>query len=85
MTISVARGAPPEPELVTVPNVIGRAQGAAAGTLTNAGFTVVISFAPQCDPNAEGCNYRPGVVWDQSPGGGAQVDPGSTVNLTVNP
>jgi membrane peptidoglycan carboxypeptidase len=85
VTISVARGAPPEPDLVTVPNVIGRRQDAAAATLTNAGFTVVISFEPECDPNAEGCDYRPGVVWDQSPGGGAQVDPGSTVNLVVNP
>jgi penicillin-binding protein 1A len=85
VTISVARAAPAEPELVTVLNVIGRAQGSAAAALTNAGFTVVISFEPECDPNAGGCNYRPGIVWDQSPGGGAQVEPGSTVNLVVNP
>jgi penicillin-binding protein 1A len=85
VTISVARGAPPEPELVMVPNVIGRAQSAAAATLTDAGFTVVVSYAPNCDPNAEGCDYRPGIVWDQSPGGGAQVEPGSTISLTVNP
>ena len=85
VTISVARGGPPEPELVTVPGVVGRTQAAAAAALTNAGFTVVISFEPDCDPNAEGFDYRPGIVWDQSPGGGAQVEPGSTVNLTVNP
>jgi penicillin-binding protein 1A len=85
VTISVARGAPSESDLVTVPRVIGRTQGAAAATLTNVGFTVVISFEPQCNPNAEGCNYRQGIVWDQSPGGGAQVDPGSTVSLVVNP
>jgi serine/threonine-protein kinase len=85
VTISVARGGPPESELVTVPNVVGRTQGAATAALTNAGFTVVISFEPTCDPNDDGCDYRPGIVWDQSPGGGAQVEPGSTVNLTVNP
>jgi penicillin-binding protein 1A len=85
VTISVARGAPPEPELVTVPNVIGRSQGAATAALTNAGFTVVISVEPQCDPSDEGCDYRPGIVWDQSPGGGAEVEPGATVSLVVNP
>ena len=85
VTISVARGAAPEPELVTVPNVIGRGQGAASATLTNLGFTVVISYERRCDPNDDACDYRPGIVWDQSPGGGAEVQPGSTVNLTVDP
>jgi membrane peptidoglycan carboxypeptidase len=85
VTISVARGAPPEPELVTVPNVVGRPNGAATSMLTNAGFTVVLSYAPACDPDNEGCDYRPGVVWDQSPGAGTRVEPSSTVRLTVNP
>ena len=85
VTISVARGAPAGLEPVTVPNVIGSARGAATATLTNAGFTVAISFEPQCDPNDEACDYRPGIVWDQSPGGGAEVEPGSTVSLVVNP
>jgi penicillin-binding protein 1A len=85
ITISVARAGPPDRDLATVPNVVGEPQGAATSALTKAGFTVVISYAPECDPDDEACDYRPGVVWDQSPRGGAEAEPSSTVRLTVNP
>ncbi|HJU57247.1 MAG TPA: transglycosylase domain-containing protein [Actinomycetota bacterium] len=85
VTISVARRAPPDAELAKIPGVVGRRQRSATSTLTSAGFTVLISFARECDPNAGACDYRPGVVWTQEPHGGAEVERGSTVRLTVNP
>lgn len=44
-----------------------------------------VSFAEECDPNDQACDYRPGVVWSQTPSGGTQAEPGSTVTIVVNP
>ncbi len=88
VTITVAKGEPqpsPEPELVSVPSVVGMQRGAAQASLRQAGFDVSVSFAQECDPDDPACDYRPGVVWSQSPEGGAQLQAGSTVTISVNP
>ena len=84
VTITVAKGEP-QPELATVPNVVGMQREAAEGALTQAGFGASVSFAEECDPDDQACDYRPGVVWSQSPGAGSQTDRGSTVTILVNP
>ena len=84
VTITVAEGEPP-PELATVPNVVGMQRGAAEEALAQAGFDASVSFAEECDPDDQACDYRPGVVWSQSPDPGAQRGQGSTVTILVNP
>jgi beta-lactam-binding protein with PASTA domain len=88
VTITVAKGEPepsPEPEVANVPNVVGMQRGAAVAALEQAGFGVSVSFAQECDPDDEACDYQPGVVWSQSPNGGTQAEVGSTVTIVVNP
>jgi penicillin-binding protein 1A len=88
VTITVTKGKPappPEPDLVTVPEVVGRTEGAATSELTHAGFDVSVSYAQECDPEDPACDYRPGVVWSQSPNGGSSAEEGSTVTIYVNP
>jgi membrane peptidoglycan carboxypeptidase len=82
VTITVARG-DPEPELVDVPQVVGMGEAAAAATLRNAGFRVVVVREQECDPADPSCDYVPGVVWSQSPSG--QAEPGATITIVVNP
>jgi eukaryotic-like serine/threonine-protein kinase len=84
VTITVAKGKPPR-ELATVPNVVGMQRGAAETALAQAGFGASVSFAQECDPDDQACDYRPGVVWSQSPDAGAQREQGSTVTIFVNP
>ena len=81
VTITVSEG----PRLVPVPDVIGRPEGAARAELERAGFQVVAIVEAACDPEAPDCDHRPGVVWWQSPAGGEQARPGSTVTIRVNP
>jgi len=87
VTITVAKGPEPspEPELVTVPKVVGLQQEAAEAALQQAGFVAAVSFAQECDPEEPSCDYRPGVVWSQSPNAGARRERGSTVTIYVNP
>jgi penicillin-binding protein 1A len=88
VTITVSAGLPdtsPQPDLVTIPNVLGMSRSAAVGALEGAGFDVSVSMSPECDPDDDGCDYRPGVVWDQSPVGGLQAEEGSRVTIVVNP
>jgi beta-lactam-binding protein with PASTA domain len=84
VTITVAKGEP-QPELATVPNVVGMQRGAAEAALAQAGFGASVSSAEECAPDDQACDYRPGVVWSQSPDAGAQRDQGSTVTIFVNP
>jgi penicillin-binding protein 1A len=84
VTIVVAE-APQPPETVAVPNVVGAPRGAAVVALKNAGFAVAVSLQPECDPADPSCDYRKGIVWQQSPPGGNQAEPGSTVTIVVNP
>ena len=90
VTITVAKGEPepspsPDPEIVTVPNVVGMGQAGATAALTQAGLGVSVSFAQVCDPADPACDYQQGVVWAQSPDGGAEVEAGTTVTIFVNP
>ncbi|HXF36573.1 MAG TPA: transglycosylase domain-containing protein [Actinomycetota bacterium] len=81
VTITVAEA----PRMVVVPAVVGRPEGAASATLRRAGFLVTVVVEPECDPGAEGCDYRPGVVWAQDPRGGSRAPRGSRVTIRVNP
>jgi penicillin-binding protein 1A len=83
VTITVVRGAPEEPDTVSVPTVIGMTEGAASASLRNAGFEVRVVRDQECDPDDASCDYRSGVVWAQSPRGRAEE--GSTVTIVVNP
>jgi penicillin-binding protein 1A len=87
VTITVASAAAPSPQpvSVTVPNVLGMPRGGAAAVLRQAGFRVSISARARCDPDAEGCENRRGVVWSEAPNAGVQAEEGSTVTLVVNP
>ncbi|GBC86878.1 Penicillin-binding protein 2D [bacterium HR12] len=85
VTISVAEAPSPSPRSGTVPDVIGRTEGAATAALRNAGFRVAVSYQEECDPDAEGCDYRRGIVWAQSPAAGRRAEIGSTVTIVVNP
>ena len=86
VTISVAEAVSPTPQITTVPGVIGLPRGAAVAQLQGAGFRVDVSYAAECDPAVDpACQYRPGVVWAQSPGAGQAAEIGSPVTIVVNP
>ena len=86
VTITVVKGSPsPSPSLAAVPDVVGLTRGAASATLDGAGFIVSVVLEQKCDPADPTCDYRKGVVWSQSPGGGRQLEVGSTVTIVVNP
>ena len=87
VTITVADGtaATPGPASAAVPNVLGLPRGNASEVLRQAGFHVSVSVQQQCDPESEGCEYRTGVVWSQTPNGGDQANEGATVTIVVNP
>jgi len=88
VTITVAEGAPepsPAPDLATVPTVVGMQRGAAEAAIQQAGYVASVSYAEECDPDDPSCDYRPGVVWSQSPDAGEQREQGSTVTIVVNP
>ena len=61
----------------TVPGVIGETETAATSDLQSAGFSVSSVDQPTNDPGMDG------VVVDQSPPGGSDVDPDSTVTIYV--
>ena len=63
---------------VTVPNVVGQAQGSATSTLTAAGL-VVGSMVSQCSNTVPAGN-----VISQNPVGGTLVNPDTAVNLVVS-
>jgi serine/threonine-protein kinase len=79
VTISVSLGPPREPEVetVTVPSVVGLSAGAAEGELSAAGLD------PQRSEETTTDEGEDGVVVNQSPGGGAEVDEGSAVTIVV--
>ena len=73
ISITVSRGSPPQS---SVPNVVGMNETAAKETLSSAGFTYKVVYAPS-DPS------QIGVVMSQFPGAGASAGPGSQVIITV--
>ena len=73
VSLTVSNG----PKTVAVPDVRTLDAGSAASTLQAQNFKVTITYTPVTDPNQDG------IVLDQSPEGGQQAKPGSTVTLTV--
>ncbi|WP_182112537.1 transglycosylase domain-containing protein [Actinotalea sp. JY-7876] len=65
------------PGTTAIPNVVGQSAQSAQATLSGAGFTVAVSEAPSDSVPA-------GTVISQSPGGGAEAGPGSTVSIVVS-
>jgi eukaryotic-like serine/threonine-protein kinase len=65
------------PKEITVPEVEGAAQAAAAAHLKNAGFTTRVVSVPSTEP------AQVGVVLKQSPAAGTKARKGATVTLTV--
>jgi eukaryotic-like serine/threonine-protein kinase len=76
ITLRVSSG-PEEPETVTVPNVVDQQQAAATSTLQ--GLGLVVSVVQQDAPDAADV----GLVIAQNPSANAEVQPGSTVTITV--
>ena len=74
VTISVSLGPPP---VVSVPSVLGLDQATAEATLTDAGFLVEVVESPTLDPANDG------LVSEQDPPAGSEVDPGGTVTIVV--
>jgi serine/threonine-protein kinase len=64
-------------ELVTVPGVIGLSEGDAAAALQAAGFGVNVEDLLANVPEEDG------IVLNQEPGEGGQVEPGSTITIYV--
>ncbi len=73
VTLFVSSG----PNQVTVPTVVGESASAAQGQLSNLGLTV------RQVPDSTS-NQPAGTVTRQSPGGNAQVSPGSTITISVS-
>jgi serine/threonine-protein kinase len=73
VTIQVSVG----PELLGVPGVIGETEGDATAILQEQGFGVAVEEVIANFPDEEG------IVLDQDPGGGAEVEPGTTVTIFV--
>ncbi len=72
--IGVSQGPPPT---ASVPGVIGLDEGSATQTLNDAGFEVAVEQVPTIDPAEDG------LVIDQDPSEGSEVDPGATVIIFV--
>jgi serine/threonine-protein kinase len=73
VSLTVSKG----PKTSTVPDVSSLDVGSAQQTLDDSGFRSRITFQDVSDPNQDG------IVLAQSPGGGTQSKPGTTVTLTV--
>jgi len=73
VTLSVSNG----PPLTPVPDVTSLDVSAATATLQVAGYVVKVVKQPVTDPGQDG------IVLGQSPAGGANAKPGSTVTITV--
>jgi serine/threonine-protein kinase len=73
VTLTVSKG----PSTSTVPDVTSLDLGTAESTLQDSGFHAKVVYQDVTDPNNEG------LVLSQTPQGGTQAKPGSTVSLTV--
>jgi serine/threonine protein kinase len=63
---------------VSVPGVVGQSQSAATSSITGAGLVANTTFDTSCPGGAQ-----PGNVDNQNPAGNAQVNSGTTVNISV--
>ncbi len=68
---------PAAPETVTVPDVEDQPEAAATAALQREGFVVDVRDVPATDPGDVG------IVVSQSPSANGEVEPGSTVTITV--
>jgi serine/threonine-protein kinase len=68
-----------EPEMLTVPNVVGQTEAVATETLTREGFEVTVARATAEDPNDERIN----TVTEQDPAAGSEEAGSTTVTITV--
>jgi eukaryotic-like serine/threonine-protein kinase len=73
VTITISTG----PELTTVPDVIGEDTATARAMIRDAGLRPSTVFQEVTDPSQDG------IVVDQDPSGGTEVEPGSTVTILV--
>jgi serine/threonine-protein kinase len=74
VTISVSLGPPP---VLAVPSVLDLDQASAEATLAEAGFEVEVIESPTLDAS------RDGLVSEQDPPAGSEVEPGTTVTIVV--
>ena len=77
VTITVAKRPAKRPAKIALPGVTGRSESAATRILRRRGLNVVVRRTPVSSRDEDG------VVQDQSPGSGAEVDRGSTVTIEV--
>ena len=80
VTISVANGSV---ESAAVPDVLGMDEARAVRAIEDAGF--VARVLDEQEPPAPGAGARAGLVWKQSPAGGARRAVDTTVTIWVNP
>jgi beta-lactam-binding protein with PASTA domain/predicted Ser/Thr protein kinase len=73
VTLSVSKG----PKTSSVPDVTSQDQGAAVAALKASGFRAAVTKRTVDDPSQDG------IVLSQSPNGGTQAKPGTTVTITV--
>jgi eukaryotic-like serine/threonine-protein kinase len=73
VTITISTG----PELTTTPDVIGEEVSTARAMIRDAGLRPSTVFEDVTDPSEDG------IVLDQDPSGGTEVEPGSTVTILV--
>jgi serine/threonine-protein kinase len=73
VSLTVSNG----PKTSTVPDVTSLDVGSAQQTLQDSGFKSRVTYQDVADPNSDG------IVQDQSPPGGTQAKPGTTVTITV--
>jgi serine/threonine-protein kinase len=74
--VNVSEGPNPA-AATTVPNVVGQDQAAAATTLRQAGFKVLVLFRKTTDPSKDG------VVLEEQPAAGSSIPRGSYVAIFV--
>jgi serine/threonine-protein kinase len=67
----------PEPETATIPGVVGSTRADASGALRAAGFGVSTAYETTDQESQDG------IVLSQSPGGGTEAKPGTTVQIVV--
>jgi serine/threonine-protein kinase len=73
ITLSISKG----PKAAAVPDVTSYSESDATSTLQSAGFEVQVTKNPTTDPALDG------VVISQTPAGGSQAKPGTTITIVV--
>ena len=86
ITVTVEVAVAPElPSLIEMPDVTGLSEAEARGLLVAAGFGVAVTVEPFFDVDAGRFGGEPAEVWRQEPPPGSLLEPGSAVEIWVNP